>query len=218
MVHVAKAALYQNKKVLICTLEESLEEYEDKLDMCLAGLHRDDLIDAAKIERQTSRYLRRGDLHIAEFPPGTTTVSQLQKYCKRRRATHNFIPDVVLLDYADKLHCGNSRMQADVSQAGEKIFLDFERWAKEDNFFAFTASQSGRGAGQKQTADQGDMGGSLKKVHIAHRIISINRDTEGDKSNVLHLKLVKNRGGVKGMTVQIQFDFTRYCFWVPRVD
>lgn len=218
LVFMTKAALFQRKRVLIITLEEDTAEYEDKLDMCLAGIAKDRLTDAAYIRRRVSRFTDRGQLCIREFPPGKTTIADLRADLEILRATKNFWPDVIMLDYPDKLDCGDKSLRGNLGAMGEKIYLDFEAWLKEDNLFGVAVTQSNRGATQKAKADQGEVAGSYAKIQIAQRVISINRDPELDKENKLRLHLVKNRGGQKGLDIDIHFDFSRMLFYVSSLD
>jgi len=216
--HVARAATFQNKNVLICTGEESAESYEDRLDQCFAALRRDQLTDAGKIHRQVGRYLRRGSVHIYEFAPGSTRVSDLRQYAETCYATRNWRPDVVLVDYLDKCAPETPSLRTSISDSENEIFLTFEAWMKDWKIPGWTVAQAQRAAAQEQHAEQHRVGGAVKKIHICHVALSISRDDASDAQGVTNVKIIKNRDGIRGAVLQVHSDWEKLCFSVLGYD
>jgi replicative DNA helicase len=211
---LARNALFQRKQVFIATVEESEHAYEDRLDMCFSAIRRDELLDSERIARNVERYIKRGErCHIKEFSPGATRISDIRQYASLLRATTNFMPDVVLIDYCDKLAPETPSLRGDVSLAGEEIFLAFEAWLKQEQLVGWTAMQSNRSGAQTQLVGQYETGGSFKKQHIAHVVLSLNRDAKSDENDLINVHIVKNRDGVRGVTFPIHSDFSRMLFW-----
>lgn len=213
LLHQAKAFAMQGKNVLFITLEDAREEIEDKLDMTIAGITKVGLRDRALIHKKLL-WLFRGSrrIHIVEFPPGST-VADLRRYTNFLANAENWVPDAVLVDYADLLAPEDKRLAGDLFGAGNEVYTLLSAWAKEDVIGIWTAAQGTRGAITEAHADQEHMGMSLAKVWIAHQILSINRTAEEQKEGITQIYVVKNKGGRARFSRTIHSDFDRMHFY-----
>lgn len=215
LIHQMKSFALQRKNVLFLTLEDGREEIEDKLDMAVAGITKDNLKDREAIERRL-RWLMKGNrrIHIAEFPSGLTTVNDLRKYTNFLANTENWHADAVLLDYADLLAPEDrAKTGVDLFATGDEVYTHLSGWAKEDNIAIWTAAQGTRSAITESVADQEHMGRSIAKVQIAHQIFSINRTAEEQKEGITQIYVVKNKGGRARFARTIRSDFDRMHFY-----
>lgn len=216
LIHLTKWFVMQRKNVLCITMEDTKEDFEDKLDMCVSGVHTEGLRDGDKIRAAMRRWFRRGGrVHVAEFPP--SKVSELRAYAGYLQQVHNFVADVVILDYADLCESEN---QGDNSYTtGDVVYKQMAKWAKEEDCLIWTASQAGRGAMEAVHADQQHAAGSIAKMYHAHLVISINRTSQEQAEGLTQLHVVKNKNGQARFTKTIHSDFDRMHFRItPKAD
>jgi replicative DNA helicase len=215
LVLLARNFAFQGKKVLFQFLEGTQEGMEDRMDQCFAGLSRAELLEGEKIERRVARYLRQGSVWMQKFPAYSTRVSELHDHAKNLRAVHNWVPDVVLVDYLDLCAPETPSLRGDLYESGREIYSRFLEWLQTDGVPGWTALQSNRQAMKEQTAGQAHTGGSLAKVQLAHLVLSINRSPDEKRLGEATVMVVKNRDGRANMSFTIRSDFERMAFAVP---
>ena len=213
LIHCIKASVLQKRRVLVFTLEDGREEYEDKLDQSIASITTQDLQDRQTIEAALRRLVRSGEeIHIAEFPAGTTKISDLRRYKKWLATSYNWEPDVVVLDYADLVE-PETDLKGDMFGTGNAVYTLLKGWARQESFVLWTAAQSGRGAIEEATADQEHMGGSIAKMWVSDLVLSINRTAAEAEEGMTRIYVVKNRGGPARFSRTIRTDFSTQSFW-----
>lgn len=213
LVLLARNFLFQRKRVLFFSLEPSIAELEDRLDMCLAGITKDDLLNGARIERQVSRYLQRGSLWLEKMPNRGATITDLRERARQISSQFNFQPDVVLIDYLGRLVSENMELRTNLFLNGEDVASSWRDWMQEDNIPSWSAIQSNRSAGEAKVARQQHAGGSIAIIQIAHVVITINRTAEETQQGRTTLFIEKNREGIRHIEVPINTDFSKMAFW-----
>ena len=214
LIHLIKSFALQRKNVLAFAIEDGREEYEDKLDMCVAGVTDRDLMDRARLAKHLRRITGQDRrVHIAD-PPAGCKVSELINYVSYLETTENWSPDVVILDYADLLSPEEDERRGNLFGTGDDVYLNLKKWAKESNILIWTAMQGTRGAMEQAKADQQHAGLSLAKIWHADVVISINRTPEEEDQGLTQLYAVKNRGGKARFTKTIHSDFDTQCFFL----
>jgi replicative DNA helicase len=216
MAFLARQYAFQNKRILIYSLEMSEEDYEDRLDMCCCGLADYALTDYARIHKMMRKVARYGgQFWIKQFPGQITTVSDLRKHKQQLEQIHNFHADVVIVDYADELTVERKSRSNNSFEAGKEIYSLLRGWAVKDAIGMITGMQSNRGAEDAVVADMGHAGESIAKAWIADVIVSINRDKKETEENITRLHFVKVRTGKARFTITVKTDFERMQFIVP---
>ncbi len=214
LIHLIKSFALQRKQVLVFAIEDGREEYEDKLDMCIAGVTDRHLMNrtllSAHLRRITGQDRR---VHIADPPPGCK-VSELMSYVSYLETTENWHPDVVIVDYADLLAPEEDERRGNLFGTGDDVYLNLKRWAKESDLLVWTAMQGTRGAMDQPRADQQHAGLSLAKIWHADVVISINRTPEEEDQGLTQIYVVKNRGGKARFTKTINSDFDTQAFFL----
>ena len=212
LVYLSRNFMAQRKKVAFYSLEESEEDIEDRMDQCVAGINRKDLIFGPKIEARLRYFWERGGLWIKKFPDATTKISELREYTQMLRSAYNFCPDVIILDYAD-LVCPETRsLIGDLYSGGLEVYNHLREWMSEDQLVCWTGMQSNRYADSADVADQKHSGGSIAKPQRANVVISINRGAKDIQSNSTTLHIVKNKKGIAGIDIHIRTDFETMNF------
>lgn len=213
--YLVRSALFQGKKVLVYVLEGGANAWEDRLDLCIAGVTRSNLTDYSALYDKLIKLTRTsGQLWIKDFPMYLTKVSDLRRHHDMLESVNGFCPDLVVVDYADLLAPETKSLQGDLHAVGAEVYGHLIGWMQEDELYGWTAAQSGRAAMEALHADQQHMGGSIAKVQLAHLILSINRTEAEEKANRTRLQVVKNREGPARYEIQISHDYSRNLFRV----
>lgn len=216
LLHLARAAVVQGKKVIYYSTEESKEEIEDRLDQAVAGLKKEELCNEELIAKSMSHfYSFGGDLQIKKVPAGTP-VSWLRAHTKMLRNTKNFMPDVVVIDYLGE--CGHEDPRVtDLYTIGKQTFSGAKTWASEEGIRIWTADQSGRQAANKEGgADGEDVAGSISKIALCDKVISLNRTKEQEEQNLLTLFAIKNRQGPSRFARVVHTDYSKCLAYVSK--
>jgi len=216
--YLCRYYLYTKLNVLVVSLEETVDKYEDRMDQCLCNMTQEEISDIANVEKLkhgVSRYISRGSLKIKHMLPSQTKISDIDRLIESLIAADNFRPDVLLLDYADRCAPETNVLRGDVVRAQEEVYNTLDALTKKHNLFCWTAMQSNRAALKDEAnAGQYHTGGALNKQQISRLVISVNR---GDDlgANKAKLHIVKNSYGPKDISVDICQDYSRQQF---RVD
>lgn len=214
LVFLTRSYVFQAAKVLIYSLEMSEEDYEDRIDMCVAGLVDKNLLERHKIQECLRRMFRRGGgIWVKQFPGSLTSVEDLREHKQMLESVHGFHADAVMLDYADELGPSRQSVAENGFERGKENYSLLRGWAVQDELVIWTGMQSNRSALEATVADQEHSGESIAKAWIADLIISINRTPEEEKAGLTRLWKVKDRRGQARLSFTIRSDFSRMQFW-----
>ena len=104
LVNFGAAAISLGYKVVHYTLEIHEKNVAKRYDMCLTGMNKHQIRSrkrsAASHLIKLSRRVRRS-LFIKEFGAGDLTIGSLTAHLQYLIESHNFAPDLILIDYAD---------------------------------------------------------------------------------------------------------------------
>ena len=133
----------------------------------------------------------RGErMFIREFPTGTLSTRELDGYLDFLENRERFVPDLVLVDYADimQLPTGLDRWEAliDVTQ-------NLRRIAQERNIAVATASQTKASGAKKSTVDAGDIAGAYDKIATADTVITYSQTNEERRDSQARLYVAAAR-------------------------
>jgi hypothetical protein len=212
LVLLARSFAFQGANTLIFTIGDMTEEeYEDRLDMCFAGLTRSELAYDTAVQNALNKIAKfRAKVHIKELPASRTKVSHLRKYVGRLEAAYSFRPEVLIIDYADCLAPETDQLRANLGASGAEVYGTIKEWLQEERICCWTAGQSNRGASEASFGEQHHIAGSIDKARIADLIVSITRDSQ-DETNI---KITKSRhSGARGQTFSIPTNFDRMQFY-----
>ena len=110
-------------------------------------------------------------LFIKEFPTGSLTVNGLAAYLDSLEQSKNFVPDFVVLDYADLMSVPVNTYR----QSLGAVYKDLRGLAVDRNFALVTASQANRaGAGSKLVSDT-HVAEDFSKIATADCVITYNQ-------------------------------------------
>jgi len=121
--------------------------------------------------KTTEAGLRLNNLIIKQFPTGQLTVRELVSYLDMLELQQGYIPDLVILDYADLMYVNPANFRHELGT----IYKDLRGVAVERNIAVATASQSNRaGAGSKKI-DNSNVAEDWSKIFTADSVITYNQ-------------------------------------------
>lgn len=130
------------------------------------------ILEVEKKQKSLKRLFRGGNLKIFAEPAYSMSVEKLET--KLDDLNHNgFIPDVIIIDYADIMLPSNSRL--DYRNQLDDIWKRLRAMAQKRKCAVFTASQASRGAINKEaTADM--ISEDIRKLAHVTSMVSISKD------------------------------------------
>lgn len=143
-------------------------------------------------QKNLRRLFRGGDIRVYAVPAYSLTVEALEMELDRLAQQENYIPDLIIVDYADIL--APSDRSNDYRNQLDGIWKRLRGLAQKRKCAVFTASQSGRGSIDKD-ADAKDIAEDIRKLAHITSMVSLNQTAEEKKNGILRLKQLALREG-----------------------
>lgn len=159
---------------------------------------REEIVE--KVETFSDRDLLNNNLRLMKLKTGEVSASDIEKKIQKM-INSGFKPDMVIIDYFECLIPEKGGYNTDTNWDREgRTMRKLENMAHDFNIALWVTTQGGRNSitAEYLTADMG--AGSIKKQQIAHVIISVARNLDGQNSNSATMCVLKNRGGLAGKT------------------
>jgi DnaB-like helicase C terminal domain len=118
--------------------------------------------------RIKDRFSGQAPIYIKEFPTGSLTVAQLNAYLDMMNVQIGFIPDIILLDYADIMQIDSDSLRTDTGV----LFRNLRRLAGERNMAIVTASQGNRASSTARTVGVTHVAEDWSKIGTADAILT----------------------------------------------
>jgi replicative DNA helicase len=150
------------------------------------------------------------NLIIKQFPDGSLTMSMLKAYLDGLENSHNFIPDLLIIDYADKMKLNVNNYRFEVSQT----YVQLRGLGVERNMAVVTASQSNRAGKNAEVIDESNVAESWDKIAIADNVITYTQTKEEKKLKLARLFVSNARNDKDGLTVLISQNYDVGQFYV----
>ncbi len=147
--------------------------------------------DIEQKQKNLRRLFRGGDIRVLAVPAYSLTVNELENKIERLVQQERYIPDVIIVDYADIMapsEKGDYRNQLD------GIWKRLRGLAQSRKAVVFTASQSGRASIDKN-ADSKDIAEDIRKLAHITSMVALNQTPEEKKNGILRLKQLALREG-----------------------
>jgi KaiC/GvpD/RAD55 family RecA-like ATPase len=167
--------ILQDKKVLYISLELSEQMIEERFNTMFTGIstvgwdkHIDEIVDVIEgIGEATT-----GHLTIKRMNSGTNS-NQIRAYLKEYELKYGFIPEVLIVDYLDKM-APNERISSDnISQKDKLSAEQLTDILNDYKMIGVTASQQNRDAITTTDLNQGHIAGGLTKINAVDWYFSI---------------------------------------------
>jgi replicative DNA helicase len=145
----------------------------------------------------------KGELKIKYYPARAINTNGIAAYLERMKM-YNFVPDMVIVDYADHLRA-NDKADARYQELGY-IYEDLRALAGEYNFPVWTASQSQRSSIQDDIIEADKVSGSYEKIMNADFVMSLSRKSNDKVMGTARVHIIKNRFGPDGLTFPMKME------------
>jgi hypothetical protein len=223
MVYFGMRALLRGLNVLHVTHELSLEDTEERYDRGFGSLSNDpdagingvdfeefddngnviqtrriypktthDLSTVKDVRRKASRF--GGRLIIKKYPMGSCTIGELRRYIDYLEMYENFVPDVIINDYPEKMKLPSGSSRHDIIN---DIYLELKGLADEKRVLMIIASQVTRDALKHSKLKQGDSAEDIRKIGNVDLALGISQ--VGESGNRMCAHVMANRHGPQGV-------------------
>ena len=219
LLHMAKAAVAQKKKVLFISLEMTTSKLASRLDAAYIGVETHKLREHDVQLQRTLRKLRRefGDnLLLKKMPAGQTNTTDIHNYIHALRLT-DFKPEVLILDYMNILAPKNPSREGRHRDLGQS-YIDLKGITQEYHMWLFTAAQSNREGHNAKLITMVNLSDSFEGSMHSDIVISLNRDDDDAKRERLRIYLAKDKNGIDKRVINISTNYAKGAFWRPNVS
>ena len=200
----------------------SLEIRERKIKIRYAsrisGIPMNDMTQrSAEVMEKVVKFweLHKPRLFIKEYQVRTATVDTFRSYLYWIEGNYGLKPNVVIIDYGDLVRTNGKHEQERFAQA--QAYEEMRGLASEFDCAIFTASQSNRGAMDKELVQMQDVGEAIQKVQISDHIISICKTEDEDRAGKARLYFAGSREAEAGGIIPIRFNWPT-CFMEESVN
>ncbi len=145
---------------------------------------------------------------VKQFPTGSLTISGLQAYLDLLESTCDFVPDLLLVDYADLMYVDERDYRIGIGQ----LYKHLRGIAVERDFAIATASQANRGGVGAVHITERNVAEDFSKIATADTIITFNQTVEEKRLGLARLHVANSRDDGDNITVLITQNYTRGQF------
>jgi len=166
--------------------------------------------------------LRPNQMRVKYYPPYSLTPSNLRSYMSWLQTAKDFKPDVLVIDYPDKMLYDRSDSYGEMG----RIYMELQGILSDFGCVGWFASQSNRGASKEQLNTVGNVAESWDKIANADGIIPLTRlDKQGKEikeatyealdfdsreyTGELMAYVENVRFGYDGFQIKLHYDFSR---------
>ena len=132
----------------------------------------------------------QGQIRLYSFPAGTCDITMLETTLANLEYYDNFVPDVIVVDYADIIRAGHR----DHRHGLNEIWVKLRGWAQERNCMVATASQTSKQAFNRD-AKMGDVAEDMRKLATVTKMMSLNQNKLEKAAGVLRIEPLLYRDG-----------------------
>lgn len=153
--------------------------------------------------------MRNLPLVIKQFPPGSLTIQQLKGYMDNLEGASNFIPDVLMLDYADDMQLDSGNYRHDLGI----IYKQLRAIAVERNIAVCTVSQANRAGHKAKWVTREHVAEDWSKISTADTVLTYSQSTSEEKLGMARLFVDKGRDDIANIRVLISQSYTigQFC-------
>lgn len=224
MIDTAVTALTRGQKVLFISLEMTEDQMTRRFWQHMSGCSRwgeaapgsafedagDGRWNLVQGERSTNKVdlsdegiravqekylsMTEDNLKFRCYPTGTLTLQKLQSELKVIEVFEHFVPDVIVIDYADIMALPPGK---EMRHRLDALWMGLKGISNERNILVVTASQTtGRDviAGRRD-ADEGNIAEAASKLNHVNRMITINRNNHDKRMGIYRMSCQTIREG-----------------------
>jgi len=235
MVHFAKVALLQGKKVLYYTLETPARVIQKRFAMAITGTkiymnpeqEEKEIIVGGK-KKKAERFseekfvsvldflrARRGKLWLMN--PHHLKFSDIVAQVDNLEVTYNTIPDVVIIDSPDQMMHESKYKEYRHNEL--ELYKSLLAFNQERDTTLIITTQAGRQAGKKQIVRGHDIAEGYGKFRVVDTVFTLMQTPEEYKRGIVRMLHEKSRGESKYMMMEITqaLDIGQFCLTAKRI-
>ena len=231
LISIGKRAVLQRKKVVHYTFEMSEKKVAERYDAAFSGIDTkvikqcidsvsalqysscppDFVKKAVSLRDALTRQYNYFDnaLIIKEYPTRGASVNTLKSHIESLYS-QNFIPDLVILDYADIMKPTSGYNDKWLEQGA--IYEEVRGMAVEYNIPIWTGCQANRSSMSKSFITIENIADSFDKAKISDVILALCQTPEEKDENIMRLFVAKNRDAASGQSLIIRPNYQRMKF------
>lgn len=130
---------------------------------------------------------------LKAYPKFTATVNDIINDLDMLEYTSNFVPDVLIVDYADVLRSLNPNQE--VRHQLDEIYKNLGRIATERNILVLTASQTNRAGAGKKSIGGMDIAEAFSKIAHVDSLAMLQSSPQEKRNGILRVSVGYNRDG-----------------------
>lgn len=153
--------------------------------------------EAERVQQEVRAAVPKGKLFIKEFPTRGASVNTIRAYLQRLKSIKNFVPDMLVLDYAALLRA--PRVGDKSYHDLETVYAELRGLAQEWNILIVTADQTNRGGMNQEIVTLESIADAFSRATVCDAIITISRTIEDKAMGTGRLFLAKSRFGPDGI-------------------
>jgi archaellum biogenesis ATPase FlaH len=204
LVNSAGGLLEQGFNVLYVTLEMADWKIGLRTDSWFGECPIDAVPDNVEhIKKQLSTRCR-GKLKIKEWPTKRATVDTIRNHVHRLRQVEGFVPDAVIVDYADLLR--SSSKYGEKRHELEAVYEELRALAQELKVVLLTVDQTNRAGLDQELVTLSSISEAYAKATVCDLIMTITRTFEDKMVGVGKLYNAKSRLGTDGQVLEFIMD------------
>ena len=203
MVNFARGAILAGYNVLYVTFEDGKDVILGRLGLCLLGVSKADVRAQPELVVKNLAmllgFLHR-DVHIYDAEPDVTGVGDIEAIIEELDTAKGFRPDVVILDYADKMRAPHK--YEDRWMELQRLYTVVRSMGRRRNVAIWSGSQ---------TNVQGGVAGAYGKLAEVDAAFQWRQDDKERAAGTarLHALAVRNRPTGAFLPVHINYDYHR---------
>jgi len=203
LVHLGAKAIEAGKNVVHYTLELADTVVANRYDSCITGYH---LNEVKVFKEQIYDKLKDlpGKLIVKEYPTRSASIQTIRNHLEKMK-NQDFIPDMIIVDYADLLKPEGSSKEEKRHQL-ESIYEELRGISQEVGCPLWTASQTNRSGLNAEVITMEAISEAFNKCFVADFIFSVSRTIEDKGTNGGRIFVAKNRNGPDGIIYPIFMD------------
>lgn len=151
------------------------------------GIRADEVAAKQKVIRAQ---VRSGDFRLVTAPTHSMSAEDIDSILNNYEYYEGFIPDVVVVDYADILKPINTKL--DYRHQLDQTWKKLRSIAQDRELLMITGSQTGRSA-LKKDAETGDVAEDMRKLAHVTKMIALNQNIAEKKDGVMRISSLLQR-------------------------
>lgn len=154
-------------------------------------------VDINEIKEKQEKFrtmTRGGDVYIKTFPTNSVSIDDIIIDVDTTYYYEKFMPDIVVIDYADILAPAKSVLKKDLRNQLDYTWKTMRGFALDRNILVVTASQTNR-AGFSKDASEELLAEDIRKITHVSKMIAINRNKKDNNNNMVRIEQLAERDG-----------------------